>query len=454
MSWVAGMLWDLGFHNLVCIDWVQSQLTDNLLEQWIQVIIWHGNYVVQQSDIVIYSAAAINSPEVVQANSYPRDKKAIKIVRNYFEFLWEISKYFQTVWVIGTNGKSTTTALWLACGKDLLPSFGLGIVWAMVPELDNKSYVISESNKWDIKIIFDAIFSKQEIDYNLVKKHVFILEACEYKRHFLYLDMDYTLLTSLECDHLDYFKDEADYLSAFAEVIDATKQKCFLLSDGKKALKSWLSNEQFANIETKLEEITIEKITFDHLFGIWNQRNGSLLLHLFNTVFGLDKVKILEKFQWFTGLRRRMESLGNLPGGALLYSDYGHMASSLQLGYRALCKKYPDKKIITVFQPHQLRRVVTERDAFVDILKQSDETIIYAIYAAREKIEDYKDFEIFQNMSELSIDKAGELFAKEAGWIYIKDFEILWEKLGHYTNEVVVVVYSAGDVDYLIRGRI
>ncbi|NOZ43680.1 MAG: hypothetical protein GXP45_00640 [bacterium] len=47
----------------------------------------------------------------------------------------EVSKYFRTIGVIGTNGKSSTTALALVTAKDLLPEFGLGIVGALVPDL-------------------------------------------------------------------------------------------------------------------------------------------------------------------------------------------------------------------------------------------------------------------------------------------------------------------------------
>ncbi len=454
MSWVAGMLWDLWFHNLVCIDATQSQLTDKLLEQGIQVIIWHGKYEVQSWDIVIYSAATIDSPEVKQAQSDAYNGKDLKIVRSYFEFLWEISKYFQTVWIIWTNGKSTTTALWLATLRDLLPKFGLWIVWALVPALDNKSYVISENNSSDIKTLFDAIFSKKEVDYTLLKKYVFMLEACEYKRHFLYLDLDYAVLTSLECDHLDYFKNKEDYISAFAEVITLTRNKVFVLDKDKEVLKQSISSRVFPSILSKLTEVVLENISFDYLFGVWNQRNASLLLQLFVQVFDLNKKEILEKFQWFRWLWRRMESLGRLPGGALLYSDYGHMASSLQLWTQALHEKYPNKKIVTVFQPHQLRRVVIERNDFVTTLKQSDENIVYHIYAARETIEDYCNFALFKNSPELSIDKAGELFAEQSGWIYIRDFDILWENLNHYGDDTVVVVYSAGDVDYLLRWKI
>ncbi|NCO97933.1 hypothetical protein GW864_02010 [bacterium] len=58
-----------------------------------------------------------------------------------------------------------------------------------------------------------------------MKSVYFFVEACEYKRHFLYLDLDYVVITSLELDHTDYYKDIKDYLSAFQQLINRTKQK-------------------------------------------------------------------------------------------------------------------------------------------------------------------------------------------------------------------------------------
>ncbi|MDD3049390.1 MAG: Mur ligase family protein [Bacilli bacterium] len=60
-----------------------------------------------------------------------------------------------------------------------------------------------------------------------MKKWNFFVEACEYKRHFLYLDLDYAIITSLELDHTDYYKDMKDYLSAFQQLISKVKNKIF-----------------------------------------------------------------------------------------------------------------------------------------------------------------------------------------------------------------------------------
>jgi len=72
--------------------------------------------------VVIYSAAAEQSPEVQQARTLAQDYAQGMLVCNYFQFLGEISKHCQTLAIAGTNGKSTTTALALYAAKEHLPT--------------------------------------------------------------------------------------------------------------------------------------------------------------------------------------------------------------------------------------------------------------------------------------------------------------------------------------------
>ena len=71
------------------------------------------------------------------------------------------------------------------------------------------------------------------------------------------------------------------------------------------------------------------------------------------------------------------------------------MATPIRMAHEALKNKFPDRKLTVVFQPHQLRRIVTERNEFITVLKNFDQIYLYDIYAAREKAEEYKNFEAF-----------------------------------------------------------
>jgi UDP-N-acetylmuramate--alanine ligase len=81
-----------------------------------------------------------------------------------------------------------------------------------------------------------------------------------------------------------------------------------------------------------------------------------------------------------------MEFLKTNENKAKIFTDYGHMASSINLGYMALKEKFPNKKILVIFQPHQINRIITGRKDFTKAIKKYDEAIIYDIYAARENL--------------------------------------------------------------------
>lgn len=446
MSGVAGMLHDLWYTNIICIDAVQSELTDKLQAKWLKVIIGHGKYKVQFWDAIIYSEATAESEEVVEARKIRKDKRKIMVILNYFQFLGEISKYFSTTWFTGTNGKSSSTALAIHTAKNILPNFWLGILGALVPGFDNKSYVINTKAKKDIKNIFDYIFTGKNLDYANIKKRSFFVEACEYKRHFLYLDLDYAIITSLELDHTDYYKDMKDYSSAFKQLITKIKKKVFIPQNSK------ILNSEFWILHS-VQKVSIKPINFSHIIGEHNNINGSLIIELLSVFSKGCKRKITSSLKTFWWIWRRMEYLTNNTNGAKIFTDYGHMASSIDLWYEALKQKFPNKKLFVIFQPHQINRIVTWRKDFQKALKKYDQVIVYDIYAARENLSELvKKIPTLKNIKTLK--QLGDKFAEACGWIYTDKFEDITKEIEQTKKDSVIVVYSAGDVDYRIRRRL
>ncbi len=441
MSGVAGILHDIWYTNIVCIDAVQSELTDKLKAKWLHVIIGHGKYKVQVGDVIIYSEATAESPEVLEARKIMKANKKVMVILNYFQFLGEISKYFTTIGFAGTNGKSSSTALAIYTAKKLDKQFWLGILWALVPSFDTKSYAINKKAEKDIKNIFDYIFTGKKLNYKLIKKWKFFVEACEYKKHFLYLDLEYATITSLELDHTDYYKDMKDYLSAFNQLIMKTKKTVFI----PKWL-TWITSK-------KIKEVTIKNIPFKHLLGDHNNINGSLIVALMKEILPLSLApKILSQIKNFPWIRRRLELVSKTKNGVPIYSDYGHMASSIKLGYQALKKKFPKKKLFAIFQPHQINRIVLWRKDFQKALKKYDQVIIYDIYAARENIKDFIAHHAFIKKENIhTLDDLGNHFAKICGGIYTTDFSIITSQIEKTKHDTVIVIYSAGDIDYKIR---
>jgi UDP-N-acetylmuramate-alanine ligase len=99
------------------------------------------------------------------------------------------------------------------------------------------------------------------------------LEACEYQRHFLTLDLDHAIITSLELEHTDYFKDWEDYESAFLALIEKLKGKVFVLPN--------LNSEKILN-HKKTVVIPSQYFDFQYLRGTYQQQNASLVVGLLN----------------------------------------------------------------------------------------------------------------------------------------------------------------------------
>lgn len=479
ISSLGFLLSDLWYTNIIGIDANKSQITQSLEAAGIHMIIWHGDYQVQPGDVVIYSDACPTAPEVQQARDiHTTGAKHAQLPYRYFQFLGEVSKYFQTIAIAGTHGKSTTTALLTNTMKEIDASFALGILGALVPQLDQKNYrarigsttqndisndtkneidnkeinyVYTNSIRWDLQKIFMYILFWKNIerDESLRKKYRFVIEADEFNRHFLYLDTDYAIILNAELDHSDIYPNEEVYLDTFVEFINKVKHKTFVLQ-GEPGIDYLMTQCPH------LIEIQKQSIELSYIFGDHNQKNSSLLLALLEEIGkGLyTKEHIVEAMKWFRWLWRRMELLQELPSGALLYSDYGHHPTEIHAVYEAMREKYPTKKLIAIFQPHQARRVLQFWEQFTDTMKQFDETIIYNIYVARENLEELlQEYPIpdHQDGHLTSIDQLGDLFAQKSNATYTKEFQTVLDRINTANENEVVCVFTAGNLDFMLR---
>lgn len=108
-----------------------------------------------------------------------------------------------------------------------------------------------------------------------------------------------------------------------------------------------------------------------------------------------------------------------------------------------LHQKYPEKKIIGLFQPHQMHRVLVGWDDFYPALAQFDQRAIYQIYAARENIQDFAQEPLFQQHHFTSVDELGNYFAKEHNAEYLQNFDQVMTFLGQTSSEDIIVVFTA-----------
>ena len=147
-----------------------------------------------------------------------------------------------------------------------------------------------------------------------------------------------------------------------------------------------------------------------------------------------------------------MEYLKRTEKGAIIFSDYWHMASSISLCYEALRQHFPNKKLTAIFQPHQINRVLRERDKFWETLSKFDTTYIYNIYAARENLdEQLNNFKHLKIKNANSIEELWNIFAKNCNAQYITNIDDIKDIINNTEDDGIITIFTAWDLDYKIR---
>lgn len=318
-------------HEVSGSDMEDSELLEDLRKEGIKVVIGHdASNIPKKCDFVVYSEAIPKENFELQAarsQSIP--------CRTYFETLGDITKEHKTIAVCGAHGKTTVTAM----AAKMMIDAGLDptiVIGSKMRELDNKNYRLGKS-EW------------------------MIVEACEYRRSFLHIHPDVIILTNIEYEHPDYYKDFADYKDAFDSFISK------LPNSGKLITAS-------------------PKVHFNlNVPGEFNKENAGLVMELAEYL-KIDREKAQKSLQEFSGTWRRFEMKGKI-GNTMVIDDYGHHPTEIRTTLRAVRQKWPSAKILCVFQPHQYSRTYEFLDEFAKSFKDVDQVIIPNIYRVRDSEE-------------------------------------------------------------------
>lgn len=295
------------------------------------------------------------------------------------------------------------------------------------------------------------------------KGKYFIAETCEYKRFFSDIHPHIAVITNIEEDHLDYYKDIEDIKSAFSDFTgnikeDGTLIACFddentreiAASVGGRIISYGIANE---GLNYKADNIRIEENI--QKFRVY--KNGSDLgnfeiiipgLHsILNTLAaitvslecGVKLGTIKESVAHFEGAIRRMQTKGE-KDGILVIDDYAHHPTEIQTTLQGIKSFYPKRKIWCVFQPHQHSRTRLLLNNFVDSLLEADEIIIPKIYPVRDTKEDIKS---------ISGDTLAKLLVKKGKSAkYIPDFKDVVKELNkNVSKNDIIVTMGAGPVN-------
>ncbi len=342
---------------------------------------------------VIYTEA-INSdnPELVSARKLGLD------CVTYFEELGRYTKDKYLIAVSGTHGKTTTTAMIALClingGFD--PSVIIG----------SKMKEIGDTN------------------YRYGKTDIFVVEACEYRESFLGLEPNILVVTNIELDHLDYYRSESHYISAFVKLAKKIPRDGFLVIN-KKYLEIFKDIVQCSIIEIDESYNPVLQIPGQH--NIENARHACTV----SKILGIETPdNYLNKF---TGTWRRFEILGEKKG-VLVIDDYAHHPTEIEATLKSIKQKYPGRRVVCVFQPHQYSR--TYRLDFSGSFIDADIVMVPNIYEARDTKEDKK---------RITAKQFAETLQPKA--IYTRDFSNTVNVLRDIlvSNDILVTM-GAGDI--------
>ncbi|HBB02955.1 MAG: UDP-N-acetylmuramate-L-alanine ligase, UDP-N-acetylmuramate-alanine ligase [Candidatus Peregrinibacteria bacterium GW2011_GWF2_38_29] len=332
--------------NISGSDEVASEITNTLKKRGIKISIGHSSKnVPKKCDLVIYSLAAPESnPERVEAK-----RRKIK-QSSYPQALGEFTKSNQNICVTGTHGKSTTSGMLskilIDCKIDPLVIIG------------TKTRYLKYGNFHNGKSKFS------------------VLEACEYRRAFLNLKQYIGIITNVDSDHLDYYKNSDNYLKAFKEFAAKTPKNGFLIIN-KDDKRSVLAAKSCKGNVIYVSEKNAPKLNLT-LPGEHNRMNALLAITAAR-ILGCPIQKAVKSVNEYEGSWRRFEYKGKL-GTSMVFDDYAHHPNEIKATLAGAREKFPNKYILCVFQPHQYARTKSFINEFPKAFLNADEVIVPNIY--------------------------------------------------------------------------
>lgn len=302
-------------------------------------------------------------PEIVKA------KELNVPVHRYFDFLGEFAKRFESVAVTGTHGKTGTTGLLAHVFSAFKPT----------------SYLIGDGTG----------VGKENSEF-------FIFEACEYRRHFLAYEPDYCIMTNIDYDHTDYYKDLDDCVSAFQSLALQVQKAIIACGDDPHLQRIQASvpviyyglkednDFRATNIERTDQgtsfDVTVRNDFYGRLtiptYGEHNVLNAlSVIAFCHYQDMPLDLLK--EQLMTFQGVKRRFNE--KVLGSQIIVDDYAHHPTEIKATINSAKSKWPDRKIIAIFQPHTYTRTKAFLNEFAECLQQADHVYLCDIFgSARE----------------------------------------------------------------------
>ncbi|PMC52071.1 UDP-N-acetylmuramate--L-alanine ligase [Gemella sanguinis] len=302
-------------------------------------------------------------------------------IYTYAQFLGKLLDEIPSIAVTGAHGKTTTST--------------------MVSNIFKHNFVTSF-------LIGDGTgHGEKNSDY-------IVAEACEYYRHFLAYHPNYAIVTNIDFDHPDYFNDEHDMFDAFQSFVNQVKDTVVICGDDHLASQlkpstakvvTYGFNEgndyQIKNVKTTSENSEFDVYKNSELlgtftmavFGLHDISNATSAIALAD-ICGLSTDEIQQSLGSYHHAERRFTE--HKVGTNIVVDDYAHHPSEIKATIDSARRKYSDKQIIAIFQPHTYTRTAKFLNEFAESLLTADKVFLCPIFASvreKEKIVGIEDLQ-------------------------------------------------------------
>ncbi len=383
---------------------------DELDKRGIKILTFNKDNITK--DMIIIKGNAFNDDheEVVRAKEL-----GLKIY-TYQEMIAELTNNTKLIAISGCHGKTTTTTMM----SKVLENIGV-------------NYLIGDGTG----------FADKKNDY-------FALEACEFKRHFLSYSPYYAVITNVELDHTDYYKDLDDVIDAFNSFANSARHYVVIWGDDvnfpKMKIKKPIfkygfneSNDLYAkNIRVQDDKTTVDIYVHGEFYDTFTFPfvGDHMLLNVMAVLSvcyleNIDKEEVKKQVLKIQHAKRRF--IETKFQSNILIDDYAHHPTEVRVTIEAARKKYPDRFIVAIFKAHTRSRVEYFHKEFADALNLADKAYVMTIGEDRKET----GYDGVSHEDILKDTKNGEFISLETA-----------DKLLQYKNAVLLFM-SSKDIYFL-----
>ena len=412
MSSLAQIMHDLG-HEVQGSDIESYVFTEVALRnKGIKILPFDANNITKEMVVIQGNAVPDNHEEIVRAHELKLD------IIKYHDFLGHVINQYTSVAVTGAHGKTSTTGL--------------------------LSHVMNGDKKTSFLIGDGTGMGLPGSDY-------FAFEACEYRRHFLSYHPDYAIMTNIDFDHPDYFKNIDDVYDAFQHMALNVKKGIIAWGDDEYLRKLdvdipvyYYGFKETDDIYAKNIQITEKGTQFDVYikgefydqflspqYGNHNILNALAVIAI-SYLENMNVENIKEALITFGGVKRRFNE--TKVSNQVLVDDYAHHPREISATIETARKKYTKKDVVAVFQPHTFSRTQAFLNEFAESLSKADQVFLCEIFGS-----------IRENTGDLTIE---DLINRIDGSTLIDENSI--DVLEKFDNAVILFM-GAGDIQKLLK---